>query len=96
VGDFWVGWFDTSRAKLQTKVCDCSLGRSKTAKHNAFMAKRSTDIQSFSGFAGLHRADLTHEPRKPQEPQGVPWGRIALVAVAGVIAAVVLRVLAAW
>jgi hypothetical protein len=69
------------------------LGRRETAKHNAFMANRSTDLQSFSGFAGLHRADLTHE--QPQE-HGVAWGRIALVAVASVIAAVVLRVLIAW
>jgi len=59
------------------------------------MANRSTDLQSFSGFAGLHRADLTHESRNTQE-HGVTWGRIALVAVASVIAAVVLRVLLAW
>lgn len=96
MGDFWGSvWLASVALKLKTKVCDCSLGRGETAKHNAFMAKRSTDIQNFSGFAGLNRADLTHEPRKPQE-HGVPWGRIALVAVASVIAAVVLRVLAAW
>jgi len=55
------------------------------------MVNRSSDMQNFSGFASLNRADQTHEP---QAPRGVHWGRIALVAVAGVIAAIVLHVLA--
>ena len=50
-------------------------------------------MQNFSGFASLHRADLTHEP---QPLRSVHWGRIALVAIAGVTAAVVLHVLANW
>jgi hypothetical protein len=58
-----------------------------------FMANRSSDMQNFSGFASLHRADLTHEP---QPLRSVHWGRIALVAIAGVTAAVVLHVLANW
>ena len=81
--------------KLKTKVCDFPLGADVSHQDNRSMAKPSTDMQNFSSYAALHRADLTHEPLKAVEP-GVPWGRIALIAIGSVVAAVVLRVLAAW
>lgn len=87
-GRFWL-------EKLKTKVCDFSLGVGVGHQDNRSMAKSSTDMQNFSTFAALHRADLTHEPLKAIG-LGVPWGRIALIAIGSVVAALVLRVLAAW
>ena len=70
----------------------CILLSKDTGNTIAFMANRTTDTESFSSFASLHRADLTHEP----EAHGTRWGRIAaLVAVASLFAAGVIRVLLA-
>ena len=71
-----------------TYVCIFSLGVGAKLHTIAYMQRPSTDTQSFSSFASLNRADLTHEP----EDRSFPRERMTKFVLAGVIAVVAICV----
>ena len=75
---------DLKQYSTSTNVCIYSFGASVHWITISYMSNPSTDTQTFSTFAALNRADLTHEPRDT----GKPW--IGKFVIAGVILVVVL------
>lgn len=67
-------------------VCICSFESADLVDTIAYM-HRSTDTQTFSSFAALNRADLTHEPEEKRSP----W--ICKFVIVGVVLVAALRLI---
>lgn len=69
-------------------MCIFSLDSGGILDTITYMKHHSTDAQSFSSFASLNRADMTHEPKDRPPPRE----RMTKFVIAGLIAVVAICV----